>query len=73
LTKLQSANTPTAITVNSSDPDSQGVFYVSNSRITFNNQGVYNFQFSAQLHNNGGGGSGQTVNIWLRKNGVNVA
>lgn len=43
------------------------------SRMTFANAGTYNIQFSAQCHNNGGGGSGNTVNIWLRLNGSDVA
>ena len=42
------------------------------SKITFAYSGVYDLQFSLQLHNNGGGGSGNTVNIWLSKNGINV-
>jgi hypothetical protein len=43
------------------------------TRITFANAGTYNIQFSAQLHNTGGGGSGNTVNIWFRLNGSNIA
>ena len=43
------------------------------SRITFANAGTYNIQFSAQLHNTGGGGSGNTVNIWFRLNGSDIA
>lgn len=43
------------------------------SRITFANAGTYNIQFSAQLHNTGGGGSGNTVNIWFRLNENNIA
>ena len=43
------------------------------SRMTFANAGTYNIQFSAQLHNTGGGGSGNTVNIWFRLNGTNIA
>jgi len=43
------------------------------SRITFANAGTYNIQFSAQLHNTGGGGSGNTVNIWFKLNGNNIA
>jgi len=35
------------------------------------NQGIYNISFSAQLRR-GSGGSAEQVNIWLRKNGVNV-
>jgi hypothetical protein len=34
--------------------------------------GIYNLQFSVQLRHYGGAGSGNTVDIWLRKNGVNV-
>ena len=43
------------------------------SQMTFANTGTYNIQFSAQLHNTGGGGSGNTVNIWFRLNGSNIA
>ena len=42
------------------------------NRLKFLYAGTYNIQFSAQLHANSGGGSGTTVNIWLRLNGVNV-
>lgn len=47
-----------------------GFSVVSNSRITAANTGKYNIQFSIQLHNNGGGGPGSTVEIWFDKNGV---
>jgi len=58
--------------------DADGVSMVANlagdkSRMTFANAGTYNIQFSAQLHNLGGGGSGQTVNIWFRLNDNNIA
>ena len=58
--------------------DNNGVTMVlgsesTNSRITFANAGTYNIQFSAQFHNTGGGGSGNTVNIWFRLNGTNIA
>jgi hypothetical protein len=43
------------------------------SQITFANAGTYNIQFSAQLHNTGGGGSGNIVNIWFKLNGSNIA
>lgn len=53
---------------------SNGISMVSDgvnpSRITIANAGVYNIQFSAQLHNNSGGGSGAQAYIWLRKNGT---
>jgi hypothetical protein len=43
------------------------------NRLKFLYAGTYNIQFSAQFHHTGGGGSGTTVNIWLRQNGTNVA
>jgi hypothetical protein len=43
------------------------------SRMTFAYAGTYNIQFSAQLHNTGGGGSGSTINIWFRLNGSDIA
>ena len=43
------------------------------TRITFAYSGTYDIQFSAQLHHVAGGGPNQTVEIWFRKNGVNVA
>ena len=42
------------------------------TRITIGTTGTYNLQFSAQLYNQGGGGSGNTIDIWLRKNGIDV-
>lgn len=61
-----------AMTVNNTDL-SNGVSVVSNSQLTIANAGKYNIQFSAQFHHLGGGGSGDTVNIWLAKNGSPVA
>jgi hypothetical protein len=43
------------------------------TRMTFAYTGTYNIQFSAQLHNTGGGGSGNTVNIWFRLNENDIA
>lgn len=42
------------------------------SQITFAHAGTYNIQFSAQLHHTGGGGNGQTVNIWFGLNGTHI-
>lgn len=61
-----------AVTLNNTD-FSNGISIVSNSRVTIANAGKYNIAFSTQLHNNGGGGSGTTVNIWLAKNGTAIA
>ena len=48
---------------------SSGISVVSGSRITFANTGIYNLQFSAQLFTQ----TGATVDIWFKKNGVNIA
>lgn len=42
------------------------------SQMTFAHAGTYNIQFSAQLHHLGGGGNGNTVNIWFRLNGSDI-
>ena len=60
-----------AITYNNTDPNSNGVSIVSNSRITFSNSGVYNIQFSAQADRISGSGT-DTIEIWFRKNGSDV-
>jgi hypothetical protein len=66
-------NTAYAMTLNNTDPDSSGVSVTSSSHVNFTYAGVYDIQFSAQFHNTGGGGSGNTVNIWLNKNGSIVS
>ena len=48
-----------------------GVSIVSSSRITIANAGVYNIQFSAQFDKTDSGDD--KVDIWLSKNGSNVA
>ena len=64
--------TPTAVTFNST-AESANVSIQSSSQVKFDYAGTYNIQFSAQLHNTGGGGSGTTVNLWIRLNGSDVA
>jgi hypothetical protein len=49
-----------------------GFTRTNNSRITATNAGIYNLAFSFQFRNEGGGGNGQTVEIWLTKNGQAV-
>lgn len=48
-----------------------GVSIVSNSRITIANAGIYNIEFSAQLAK--GDSGDDTIQIWLCKNGNNLA
>ena len=63
--------TGTAMTLNNTDPDTNGVSIVSNSQITVANQGVYNIQFSAQVDRIQGTGN-DSINIWFKKNGTNI-
>jgi hypothetical protein len=67
-----SINTPTAVPLNTTSFE-EGVKLQSSSRLVVEESGVYNIQFSAQLHNTGGGGSGTTMFIWFRKNGADIA
>lgn len=63
-------DTATAMLIRTSSEEN-GVSIANNSRITFAHAGTYNIQFSAQLHNQGGGGSGE-VDIWFRMNGTDI-
>lgn len=49
-----------------------GTSIVDGTKVKVDYDGVYNVQFSLQLHNRGGAGSGTVIQIWLRKNGVDV-
>jgi hypothetical protein len=51
----------------------QGVTIASNSRITISRAGTYNIQFSSQFSRAGGAGGLSSVEIWLMKNGANIA
>ena len=51
---------------------SNGVSIVSGSRITISTAGIYNIQYSSQFSRAGGTGF-STVEVWLSKNGSNVA
>ena len=71
-TTIQSAtliNTAYAMKLNSVDSSATNLCSVaSTTRITVPQTGIYNVQFSAQLQR-GAGGTVETVDIWLRKNG----
>lgn len=58
------------MTLNTTDLNN-GVSIVSNSRITIANAGIYDIEFSAQVFKTSGGTS--KIDIWLCKNGSNVA
>lgn len=42
------------------------------TQITFENPGVYDIQFSGQIHHLGGGGNGELFTMWFRKNGIDI-
>ena len=69
-----STSTQYIMTVNSTDY-SEGISVVNSSKFTVQERGTYNLQFSAQLQHRtgGGGGPGDNIWIWLKKNGSNVA
>jgi len=72
-TQNNSPLTPKAMRLNNTDPDSNGVSVVANSRITFSNAGVYNIQFSAQVQDTTSGvGDSKLIEIWFSKNGVPI-
>lgn len=71
--------TGTPMTVNSSDPNNNGVILTgptgptgSYANITFPHAGVYNVQFSAQIEDINSPGNGLT-NIWFDINGTSVS
>ena len=72
-TNQTASSTTTAYTVgiNSTDSNSLGVSIVNGNQITFAHAGVYNVQFSMQLVNTAS--AIHNVNIWLRKNGTDIA
>lgn len=61
-----------SITISNTDL-SEGIKVVGGSKFTVDYDAVYNLQFSCQLFRDSGGGNGNTVQIWLAKNGTAVA
>jgi hypothetical protein len=62
-------NTATLMTLNTTDFANQ--VSINSSKITVENAGIYNLQFSAQFQNTDT--AFQDVYIWLRQNGVDIA
>jgi hypothetical protein len=60
------ANTDYIVTLNNTDPNSNGVSVVSGSRVTFAQAGTYSLTFSIQFANTDT--QIHDVNVWLRKN-----
>lgn len=70
-TQSASINTATSILFNTNDLNNHGISITSGSRITFDYNGVYNIQFSAQLERIAGSGTVVT-SLWLAYTGSNV-
>jgi hypothetical protein len=64
------ANTAYAIKLRQVDTVSRGTKIISNERITFDHPGIYSITFSIQFSNTDS--SIHDINVWLRKNGVDV-
>ncbi len=63
-----SANISQSFKIDTTD-EANGISIVDTSKITFNHQGTYNIQFSAQIQQ----GSGKAlIYIWFKKNGQNI-
>jgi hypothetical protein len=70
-TQSGSANTILSMSFNSNDILENGVSIVSGSRITVENTGIYNLQFSSQFNRTNNGTD--TVTIWFAYTGSSIA
>ena len=71
-TDQAAANTTTAYAITFDATDlSNGVTLSDSSRLNVAQAGIYNVQFSIQFKNTTN--DGQDVDVWLRKNGTNIA
>jgi hypothetical protein len=64
------ANTVYAIKLRQVDTASRGTKIILNERITFDHPGIYSITFSIQFSNTDS--AIHDINVWLRKNGVDV-
>ena len=67
---IASTTTAYVMTFNTTDLGSHGVSVVSNSRLTVDTTGIYNFQWSGQFESNDN--APQDVFVWIRINGTDV-
>lgn len=66
---VTAANTATLVTLNTTEDDNGGI-YLSNNRIYVSEQGDYFLNFSAVFSK--ANASSSEVDIWLRKNGIDI-
>ena len=64
------ANTAYAIKLRQIDTASRGIKVISDTRLTIDHPGIYSITFSIQFSNTDN--SIHDINVWLRKNGVDV-
>jgi hypothetical protein len=60
------------VTAESNGITIQGDASANPTKIVFTYAGTYDIQFSAQIYDPAGGGSGANVDIWFKKNGNNI-
>ena len=65
-------NTSQSYYITTNNVDIQKGFTTDGANLIAQYSGVYNLQFSCQVHFDGGGGDGKLVELWLEKNGVSV-
>lgn len=65
-------NTETSVTF-STKIYQEGVKLKNGSKLVVEESGIYNIQFSAQIHNTGGGGSGELMYVWFKRNGKDIS
>lgn len=66
------ANTPTKINYNNTDPDSNGISIQSGTKVTFANEGTYSITYSIQFVNEDNNPV-HVADVWLTKNNAVVA
>jgi hypothetical protein len=71
ITQSGSANTVLSMSFNTTDVGGEGVSIVSGSRITVENTGIYNLQFSSQFNRTNSGTD--TITVWFAYTGSNIA
>ena len=64
-------NDAKVVTVENTD-FARDIVVVDGSKFTVSQAGIYNLQFSIQLHNTSGGGSSAHAHIWFSKNGTSI-
>jgi hypothetical protein len=69
-TQTAAANTPTAITFNTTDYSTDVALGTPTSRVVISNAGTYNVQFSIQGSNSSA--ADDNITVWFRINGVDV-